>query len=369
MATFRAYKKQDGTTSITVRVRVRGVEQTKTFSTKTAAKQWAKSVEVAIVEKPHLARSEAHKHTLSEAIDRYLETVVPGKAEGSQIKDRQRLTWWREHYGHLSLDLLQASTLAEAKDVLLTSPAKRYGTSTTKPKSTATVNRYLAVIAHLLNVAYKEWHWIPTNPSEQVSKFKERNQRTRYLEDRSEQEQPELIRLLKACAISESPDLYLAVMLALVTGGRRNEILMLTWADVDLDPGTVILSGEKTDSRRTVAIPADLLKLLRQRRGTGKTLVFPSPNDPSRPVDLRSAWETSLSRAGISDFRWHDLRHTAASYLAMEGATLADIAGVLGHKTLQMVKRYSHLSPAHIAQTSTLIGKRIASISGQETEQ
>jgi integrase len=66
-------------------------------------------------------------------------------------------------------------------------------------------------------------------------------------------------------------------------------------------------------------------------------------------MDLRQPWETALKRAGIEDFRWHDLRHSSASYLAMSGASLAEIAEVLGHKTLQMVKRYAHLSEAHTA--------------------
>ena len=77
--------------------------------------------------------------------------------------------------------------------------------------------------------------------------------------------------------------------------------------------------------------------------------MFPGRRDPSKPVDLRAPFALALKRAEITDFRWHDLRHTAASYLAMNGASPAEIAEVLGHKTLAMVKRYSHLSEAHTA--------------------
>jgi site-specific recombinase XerD len=80
-------------------------------------------------------------------------------------------------------------------------------------------------------------------------------------------------------------------------------------------------------------------------------LIFPGKN-PQQPIDLRKPWETALQRAGIADFHWHDLRHTAASYLAMSGASLAEIAEILGHKTLAMVKRYSHLSHDHIEAVS-----------------
>jgi len=360
MATYREYIKQDGKKTVTARVRVAGIEDTKTFSGKTDAKEWAKRREVELKEKPHLAHSEAHKHALAAGIDRYLETVVPGKAAGSQIKDKQRLSWWRENYGHYTFATFQAPVIVEARDALLKSPALRYGAKSAATKTPATVNRYLAVMGHLLVTAQREWHWIQINPMDQVSKLKERNERTRYLEDTGTADSPsELGRLLDACRLSESQDLYLAVLVGLMTGGRRNEVLLLTWRDIDLGHGTVTLSGQKTGTRRTVTIPAEVVDLLAERRGPPKALVFSSANDPARPTDLRSAWETALRRAEIENFRWHDLRHSAASYLAMEGASLADIAGVLGHRTLQMVKRYSHLSPEHIAKASAKIGERV----------
>ena len=104
------------------------------------------------------------------------------------------------------------------------------------------------------------------------------------------------------------------------------------------------------------------LELLRERskvRRIDTELVFPGRIDPSKPVDLRSPFETALKRAGIEDFRWHDLRHSAASYLAMNGASLAEIAEVLGHKTLAMVKRYTHLSEAHTAGVVERMNARI----------
>ena len=76
-------------------------------------------------------------------------------------------------------------------------------------------------------------------------------------------------------------------------------------------------------------------------------LVFPGTVDPSKPFDFRKSWELVLREAEIKDFRWHDLRHSAGSYLAMNGASLRDIAEILGHKTLEMAMRYSHLTEAH----------------------
>ena len=89
------------------------------------------------------------------------------------------------------------------------------------------------------------------------------------------------------------------------------------------------------------------------------SLVVPSPNSPSKPIDIRSAWETAMSKADISNFRFHDLRHTAASYLAMSQASLLEIGTLLGHKTVQMTKRYAHLSNAHIYSAAETLNEKL----------
>jgi integrase len=86
--------------------------------------------------------------------------------------------------------------------------------------------------------------------------------------------------------------------------------------------------------------------------------VFPSKNFKD-PIDIRTPWETAIKRAKVSDFRFHDLRHSAASYLAMNGASLAEIAEILGHKTLQMVKRYSHLSESHTSKVVAAMNEKL----------
>ena len=360
MASFRVYTKADGTKTVTARIRVAGIEETRTFTTKTAAKQWAAWRESEIRNAPALAGNEARKHTLNDAIKRYRENVLDSLAKGTQPKYRQHLAWWSEHYGTMRLDAFGAPQIAEARDRLATDPSHRNGQHSEQRRSPATVNRFLASLGAVMARAHRDWHWIQQNPMAAVAKLREPKGRTRYLSDEPDSRgTTELERLLAACRSSESPDLYLAVMMAITTGGRRNEVLGLTWDAVDLDAGTVTLSGQKTKTPRTVALVPEVAELLRPRRGIGQALVFPSPADPSRPADMRSAWETALRRAGIEDFRWHDLRHTAASYMAMSGASLPEIAGVLGHKTLQMVGRYSHLSPAAVAEASRKIGERM----------
>ena len=87
--------------------------------------------------------------------------------------------------------------------------------------------------------------------------------------------------------------------------------------------------------------------------------MFPSALQPQQPVDLRKPWERALARADISDFRWHDLRHTSASYMAMAGCSLVEIAEILGHRTLQMVRRYSHFNRDHLSNVANKLAARL----------
>ena len=176
-----------------------------------------------------------------------------------------------------------------------------------------------------------------------ATKLKEPRGRVRFLSDEERQ------RLLNASITSKNKSLYTIVVLALATGGRQQELLSLRWPDVDLIRGTLTFHQTKNGERRRVPRTGRALDLLRQHarvRYLESDLVFPSYTNIKRRR-VRDAWNNAVRRAGIADFHFHDLRHTFASYLAMNGASLLEIAEVLGHKTLAMVKRYAHLSEAH----------------------
>ena len=161
----------------------------------------------------------------------------------------------------------------------------------------------------------------------------------------------ERARLLTACKESGNDWLYMCVILALSTGMRQGELMGLNWPDVNLKDGYLILHETKNGERRRVPLVGHALELLTEHakvRRLDTTLLFPGKN-PNNPIDLRRPFENALNQAEITDFKWHDLRHCTASYLAMNGASLAEIAEVLGHKTLAMVKRYSHLSDGHVS--------------------
>jgi integrase len=231
-------------------------------------------------------------------------------------------------------------------------------------RAPATVARFLAALSHVFTIAMKEWQWVDDNPLRRVTKPKEPRGVVRFLDD------DERKRLLDACQASPSKDLYCAVVLALSTGVRKAELMGLRWRQVDLQRGLITLEDTKNDERRSVPLVGHALALMAARskvRRIDSEFVF--PGNPAlkkgerkrkdQPIALTKPWQTALGKAKIENFRWHDLRHSCASYLAMNGATLAEIAEVLGHKTLSMVKRYAHLSDAHTSKVVASMNEKI----------
>jgi integrase len=350
MANIEKRTTQNGSIAYRVKVRLKGVPvQSATFERLTDARKWAQHTESAIREGRHFKTIEAKRHTLTEAIERYIKQVMPRKARAGSNQEGQ-LEWWKEQLGVYSLADVTPALIAEYREKL--SEGKL---SSDKLRTPATVNRYLAALSHVFTVAVKEWGWMEDNPLRKVTKLKEPRGRVRFLSD------DERSRLLKACQESEGSYLYIVVVLALSTGARRMEILGLHWKDVDLNRGIITLHDTKNGERRILPLVSHALTLMQEHtkvRLLNSDLVFPSHN-LKKPMDIRTPWETALKRAEVYDFRFHDLRHSAASYLVMNGASLAEIAEVLGHKTLQMVKRYAHFSNAHTSKVVEKMNNQI----------
>ena len=312
--------------------------QRQTFTRRTDATKWIKQTEAEIEQGVHLKSIESKKHTLSELIERYIEFYITDNR-----KDRKRipqLRWWQSQLGDFLLTEMTAPRLSEMKQKL------------GKDKANATVNRYLAALSHVFTMAVNEWEWMDDNPMRKVKRPKEPRGRVRFL---SEQEKDIL---LETCQESQVKELYPIVLLAISTGMRQGEILNLNWQDIDFEKSRCILHDTKNGERRAVPIVGTALKELKawsKVRKINTDLVFPGKN-PKTPIFIRKPWMDAVKSAEIEDFRFHDLRHTAASYLAMSGASLAEIAEILGHKTLSMVRRYAHLSEGH---TSSVV-KRMA---------
>jgi integrase len=341
---------KDGTVSYRARVRIKGHPVLiQSFASKTLAMKWKRDTESAVEQGKYAYDKPGSKNTLAELIDRYIERVLQLKPKNAR-NVRQHLLWWKQELGHCLLSDIIPSLIAQKRDELLSNP-----TCKNKLRSPTTVVRYLASLSHAFSVAVRDWEWMQENPILKISKPKISNERTRFLNDE------ERMRLIKACQESESKGLYPVVILALSTGMRRGEILNLKWNDVDLDRGAILLQTTKNGERRFIPLVGIALELLKSRHTNqfANSLVFPAPYSPSKPIDIRSAWENALENARISNFRFHDLRHTAASYLAMNQASLLEIGTLLGHKTVQMTKRYAHLSNKHLTLLSDTLEKII----------
>jgi integrase len=213
--------------------------------------------------------------------------------------------------GHFKLSRLNQSMIAEVRDRMLNESIR-----SNKLRSTSTVSRYLASFSHVLSMATREWQWMHENPALKVRKPKSPPGRIRYLS------REELSRLAEECKKSRNGDLYLIFLIALTTGARKSEILWLKGCDIDLENRIFLLSDTKNSDCRTLPISEQVFGLIQNRPTTRDGFLFPSPDNPRQPVCIRSAWEKAVQRAALQDFRFHDVRHTTASYLcpSCEGA-------------------------------------------------
>jgi integrase len=320
-----------------VQVRVKGHPvQTETFARKTDAVRWAQQIEADFRAGRHVPTSQARRRTLAELIAAYRQRVLPQYGAGERKRRASKLGWWDHRLGAWFLSDLTPARIAECRDELAEGKSL-----SGLPASPASQVRYLAQLSHVLSYGI-ELEWIADNPARRVRRPREPRGRVRFLSE-TERE-----RLLAACREDADPRLYPLVLLALSTGARQGELLRLRWPDLDLQRRLAIVHHTKNGDRKALPLVDVALTAIRQlatlwRLGTD--LVFADRRGVARFP--RHAWDVTLRRAGVSEFRFHDLRHTTASYLAMSGATLAEIAEVLGHRTLAMVKRYAHLSEQH----------------------
>jgi len=340
MAQIRERVKKNGKKSFFVRIRMKGKpEATASFERLTDARIWAQHTETAIREGRYATTAEAQKHTVSDLVERYISDVLPRKPK-IQAEYALQLKWWADQIGDVLLSDLTSSLISEQRDLLSEKVTNRKTII-----SNARVNRYMAALSTAISTSVKEWEWMEDNPLRKISKLKEPRGRVRYLSD----EEREL--LLTACRESHNPDLYLTVILAMSTGGRQAEIWGLTWKCVDLKNGFVTFEETKNDEPRSVPLAGHAFELMLERSKVPRIdtdLVFPSPKNPQNHFDFRRPFQIALKTAQIEDFRWHDLRHCAASYLVMAGVDMRTVGEILGHKTMQMTQRYAHLSPEHL---------------------
>lgn len=271
----------------------------------------------------------------------------------------QRVNAWVRLLGDKPFSSITPDDIDAAMATLASEPARVYAglDADEKPvyrkkdggRSGATLNRYLVALGALFTWARRN-RLVPRgfeSPTKHIEKRTESRGRVRYL-SKDEREA-----LLKACQGSGWPRLYLLVLMALTTGARRGELLGLRWKDIDLERGEAIIGEDADtetkngDARCLILLPqvaTELARFAPKDAAKSDALVFRSRLRPSQPYATSEAFRDAMLAAGIKNFRFHDCRHTAASYMAQQGASLLEIADTLGHRQLRMVQRYAHLN-------------------------
>lgn len=286
--------------------------------------------------------------TLHALIDLYM-----AQYDGRDTTRTARLDWWRGQIGTLRLDEVNDDHMHASLEALARQPGRYYAgkdadgksifRARRKPLTGATLNRYATAIGAVFTWAIRR-RVAPkgfAHPVRGIELQRENPGKTRFL---SEDERE---RLLTACKASKWPRLYLLVLLALTTGARRGELLGLRWADVDLGQRVLHIGRSKNGDPKVLPLVDAAVEVLRQFKAGPAALVFPARLDPSHPMAIEDRWRQALKAAGIRGFRFHDLRHSCASMLAANGATLLEIGDLLGHRHVAMTKRYSHLAASH----------------------
>lgn len=278
--------------------------------------------------------------TFQELADRYQENYQHQKC--FRTFKRHVVNVLREKFGAKQLTEITYLEIETFKNTWKATPIK----SGTKERSDATVNRYLTVFGHILNKAV-EWGMLEVSPFKKGSRlaFKENNQRDRFLSPE------EIETLLKA----SSPHLVPILEVALHTGMRKGELLSLTWEQIK---GGLIYLRE-TKSKRPRQIPIDdrvaqVFKELRAKNRWKSPFVFLG-HDGKPLGDVKKAFLGAVRRAGLENFKFHDLRHTFASHLVMKGASIKAVQLLLGHKESRTTDRYAHLAPEHLREAVNLL--------------
>jgi integrase len=155
---------------------------------------------------------------------------------------------------------------------------------------------------------------------------------------------------LVACKASKYGRLYAVVLLALTTGARRGELEALKWGDVDLQQRVAHVGRSKNGDAKTLPLTEAVVEQLEPFQGPPAAFVFASDRKPSKAYAFEQRWQEALREAKLRGVVFHTLRHTCASYLAQSGASLVEIADLLGHRDLKMTRRYSHLDVSHRAR-------------------
>ena len=275
----------------------------------------------------------------------------------------QQLKRWENELGHILLDELDAAQITAAKNILL------------EGRSPKTVNNYLSALSSCFDYAIRHLHWINANPVKNVAKEKVNNEIVRYLSN------DERKRFFDGLEISKSPTLKVLCHFGINTGCRKGEALGITWDDIDFEKNIISFTkakrvrtctgfdekGGMTFERNKVTPTlknGSKLKVISMKHlGSLRTLLLEhklrSTSEYVFPQDTQHSFRYLLKKCNIDNFRFHDLRHSCASYLVQSGVPLLEAAHHLGQKDYNSVLRYAHLAEDVTEGTGSVVAARI----------
>lgn len=315
-------------------IRKKGFEPvTKTFDTKVDAENWAKVKESEMVRGVYTNASESESTTLSELIDRFVKEFAPHHYRAREDNKES----WRYQCQHLKTHL--GARFLAALDQKLVS---KYREDRLKLVKDSTVRKELFMLSKILNFGEIECGIsLPRgNPVLKIRKPSESKSRDRRLDSE------EWAKFVTECKASRNIYLWPAVELAVESGMRQGELLGLLWKNIDTKRSLAFLPQTKNGEARTVPLSPRALAILAALPRSIGGLVL-----PVQRMTLYHVFHAAVVRAGVDDFTFHDLRHEALSRLAERGDfSVLELASISGHKTLQMLKRYTHLQAEDLAK-------------------
>lgn len=334
MASIQKRKNKDGTSHWRAVIRIKGHPTVcNHFDRKQEAEDWACDIERQIKQGQYGFDQHHQKKTLKELIDHFIRSGTLEHHRSAQDTLRH-FEYWKSRLGAYALVHVTSELLGKERQHLSETP-----TTKGNKRAAATINRYFASLSTLLTYAAREIKWMSDNPCLSMKKLKENPGRDRTLSNE------EINKLLISCRESRSPYLYAVVLIALTTGARQGEILNLEWNHIDFDNKLAHLKETKNGRPRAISLSDAVIEELRDlfaKKNTLKPLVFASKTAFGR-IDIKKSWHEAIKRAGIPHCRMHDMRHTFATMAAAQGASNLELATAMGHRTLEMLQRYTHL--------------------------
>ena len=331
----------------------------KTFRLKKDAEDWARRAEDEMVRGLFVQRAPAEKMTFAKAIERYVDEVTKTKRPGTQSREVKRVAPLAAFFGRYSLAGITPDLVAQYRDARLAGEDRRNEAGEPVPRAANTVRLELALMGHLFTVATKEWGLgLTYNPVANVRRPAPGAGRNRRLDPAEE------TKLFAAVDEHSNPMLGWIVRVAVSTGMRSSEITSLRRNQVDLTKRVVRLIETKNTLPRTVPLSTEATAIFVEAlehpiRPIDTDLIFygePGKDGLRRPYNFNKVWMDIKKSVGCADLRFHDLRHEAVSRLVEAGLSDQEVSAISGHKSMQMLKRYTHLRAEDLVAKLDAVG-------------